>query len=624
LVIATLSADAIRNDPKLAARVISMEQRGALKLELSKMSDSEIRTFLRQSLSLDPNLAETMAPLCEGSPGRAILLIRDMATRGLLHQRKDGTLTLDPLVMQEELEYEDIESVYLSRIRGAIDSTESPDAAYEALAATALAGQEPPAMVVRQVNPQGLDALLATGLLRQQAWRLVFEHSQIHRAALQIALGRPQVKELHRRLGDAWERLREQTGADVDLPVGIHRLHAGQAGPAVVPLIRAARRTNQEGRLALSMNAARLSIDASDKAGGLAARAEARIRTAKALISNSRPSEAVRVIRDAAELGKIDRLTEARMAVTRAHAETEIGHLDSARRHLSDAIVTFRATQDRAGLVETAAAMARVHRLEGRPGEAALQYERMLELNRSDKRIEGQALNGLVEARCSSGDLDGIAPMLQRLQAVAVETGDTRRIAKATFAAGLVHLTLRELTHAEDHFQTTRALAVTIGDDRLQLDAENNLGEVYRMRGDSREAERMYEAVARLALEREWMASAAIAHINLTFICQDREDNHFARIAIDEAEKCLADLPEHWAWMYVGLIRSGWAAEVSDEPRCRAWWSVANDRGLGRVMSVDQIKPLERIIRAAETNGWSDLAVRAGHYRDAVIGNHSA
>ena len=132
-----------------------------------------------------------------------MLLVRDLATRSSLSQKNDGTFTLDPWCPWMTSSTTVWTRLFLSRIRGAVDATEAPNDAYEALAATALAGQEPPALVVREINPQGLDALLATGLVRQQAWRLVFEHGRIHRAALRVAMGRPQVKELHRRLADA-------------------------------------------------------------------------------------------------------------------------------------------------------------------------------------------------------------------------------------------------------------------------------------------------------------------------------------------------------------------------------------------------------------------------------------
>jgi tetratricopeptide (TPR) repeat protein len=618
LVIATLSEEAIQTEPELERRIQSLERRGALRVTLPRMSDGEMRSLLRQTMNLDPALGEQVAPLCKGSPSRAMLMIRDWATRGHLVQKPNGELTLNPLVTLDEVHTSDLESLFLSRIRGAVEATESPQAAYEALAATALAGQEPPALVIRDINPAGLDALLATGLVRQQAWRLVFEHSRIHAVAHQVAMGRPNVKDLHRRLADAWTRLGEQTGADVDLHVGTHRLHAGEPRSAVVPLLRAARRTHEEGRFALSLKAARLGAQAADDVGGLAARAEARIRQAEALLSQGDVDESIQVIQEVSELGHVDRRTEARMSLTLANAETIRGNIDAARNYLESAEITFEATRDREGLIETAASMARVLRTEGRPAEAARCFAKMLRLNRGDRRIEVRALHGLVDARTASGRVEGIDPMVQQLREAAIETGDTRRMARATFAVGLVKLAIHHLDEAERLFHTARALAVTVGDHRLQLDSENNLGEVFRLRGETRNAERMYEGVARVADERGWPECAAIAHLNLAIISHSREEENFARIAIDEAEKCLVNLPQHWAWMFIGVVRAVWAAELGDEPTCRAWWSVAQDRGLGRVLSSDLISPLERLMQAAKLHQWDDLASRAAQYRHAI------
>ena len=107
--------------------------------------------------------------------------------------------------------------------------------ANEALAATTLAGQDPPTLVVRSVSPGGLDALLATGLVRQRGWRLAFEYGEVQRAAATVIQQSGILADLHRRLADAWAGLGRRTGADVDLPLGLHRLHADQADQAVAP-----------------------------------------------------------------------------------------------------------------------------------------------------------------------------------------------------------------------------------------------------------------------------------------------------------------------------------------------------------------------------------------------------
>ena len=66
--------------------------------------------------------------------------------------------------------------------------------------------------------------------------------------------------------------------------------------------------------------------------------------------------------------------------------------------------------------------------------------------------------------------------------------------------------------------------------------------------------------------------------------------------------------------MFIGLMRAMWAAQEGDERTCRAWWAVANERGLGRIQSPDLIVPLRMLVGASQHQGWSDIAARAGGY----------
>jgi hypothetical protein len=129
----------------------------------------------------------------------------------------------------------------------------------------------------------------------------------------------------------------------------------------------------------------------------------------------------------------------------------------------------------------------------------------------------------------------------------------------------------------------------------------------------------MYKSVVRIATERKWPISAAVAHLNLCMVSLEREKMEFARIAIDQAEASLQQNPRHWAWLFIGTMRSMWAAENGDEPTCRAWWSVANERGLGRMVSRDLLLPLERLAAATSRNGWNDIASRSVQYREAIL-----
>ena len=60
--------------------------------------------------------------------------------------------------------------------------------------------------------------------------------------------------------------------------------------------------------------------------------------------------------------------------------------------------------------------------------------------------------------------------------------------------------------------------------------------------------------------------------------------------------------------------RALWAARTGDQRTCQGWWTVALERGLGRVQTPDLWLPLERLAQAAGDQGWTDIARRAGSY----------
>ena len=180
---------------------------------------------------------------------------------------------------------EDANAHFLSRIQGAVRSTENQNAAYEASGGDRIGWP----ITTGHGRSGNQSRRVSTRFLRPDPYnsggRLIFEHSRIHSAALQVAMGRPQVQNMHRRLAEAWERLGERTGADVDFHVGMHRLHAGEPTVAVIPLLRAARRTHEEGRFSLPSMRPVWELKPRINPGGASAKAEASIRMADTLIA---------------------------------------------------------------------------------------------------------------------------------------------------------------------------------------------------------------------------------------------------------------------------------------------------------------------------------------------------
>jgi len=632
VIFATLTSEAIDQDPALATRVRSLIARGALQVNCSRLSAAQMGQLLIMSLNLAPRLAAEIAPVCEGSPSYAMLLMRDWAGRGMLIRNVDMHFDLRDDVNLDSVLPRDLPTLCHRRITGALSRCEDPHAASAALAATALAGQVPPVSVVQSLYPEGLDGLLATGLVQQQGWRLVFEHPAVRNLTLQLASQRDDLRVIHRGLADAWEALGKRTGVEVNLPLGEHRLHAGMPKAAAGPLVEAARSALVEGRFSLSLNSARLAVEAADQVAALPSRVLARRQVAEALIELDRGTEARQVLDEIASLGHIDRNTTAHLRVLAARVAMEADDLVQARRLLDNAKMTFEATRDRVGQVESAHCLGVLARIQGRPDLAADQYAHMLRTNRNDLRREAIALFGLVESSIAAGRIPGVDRTVERLRRVARESGDTRNIAQATFAGGLLHLRRRNLTEAERHFLTARALAATLGGDNLLLACLRNLAEINRYRGDDDAAEGLLRTAARLATERGWHLHAASSRVQLGVLALVRGADRLAHIEIARAERLLQAHPQHHCWLSIAVVRALWAAEADLQHDCRDWWQRAQQHGLGRQRSPDLWVPLERMAAVTERRGWTDLAtsaLAAAHgqttavHRDGRPGTHA-
>jgi serine/threonine protein kinase/tetratricopeptide (TPR) repeat protein len=611
LALGTLDDATVDRDPELRGRIDALVERGAHLVRVDPLPLPQLRALLLDALSLTPDLAAVLSTECHGSPLHASLLVRDWASRAMLRRMPDRRFGLQPGVRFLEVLPRDLGDLAQRRIEGALARAEDPTSAREAFLAAALAGPDAPVQVVRAINPEGLDALIATGLVAQDGWRLRFEHEVIAQEARRKALAHPKALGLHARLADAWRDLGERTGSDVSLALGMHRLAAGQANKALEPLLDAASTMLAEGRTTLALSAGELAVEAADRIRLHDARIDARRHVAEVLLELERTEAASAILDEIEALGHIDRRSTAILRILRARVATARGELELAKKLLHEAALTLEAMRDVEGLTDALHGQAIVLRLAGRPREAIERYERMAKLNEGNALVESRALDGLLEARLALGEVEGAEQALERLRLLAQQTGDTRSIAHATYTRGLFQLQANQLADAERSFRTAQALAATLGADALALACHNNLGELFRQRGDASAAEECYRSVVRFARERNWEAHAAVAHLNLSSLLIEQGRRREARDEVGQAEQLLESSPQHWAWLHVGLHRAVWSAEDGDEARCRQWWELATERGLGRV-HVPELRPmLTQLAALAGNRGWDDVERRA-------------
>lgn len=610
LALCTISAEALGRDAVLRRVIEGLQTRGARRINLRRLTLPETRRFVGEALHLESELGQSVSLECEGDPLSASLLLKEWASRRLLQLNERSEYVLPADLPMEHAFPADHESLVRRRLRAAIENSPDPAAAGDALVCTALAGQEPPSALLRMVNDAGLDALLSTGLVSEQRGYLVFEHARVYAKALELAQGLPDLAGVHRRLADAWEALGAETGLDVDLPHGLHRLRGNEPERALGPLLAAARKMNQGGRRD-GIRAAAMAIEAADLVGQPTARLEARRLHAEALLEAGEPERARPLLERALELVEGDRLARARLRVLLGRAARKQGDLETAHRELEAARTVFHALRDRQGLVEVAVQRARLARVEGRADNAIAHWTEVLRTNRGDLVLEAEALNGLIEALLRVGQLEGIDKHVERLIVAARASGDTRRIAEAMATRALLHLERKEHEASRQHLLTAGAIAATLGADALHLRCRTQMAEVCRYTGDLDQAEEINRWVTRFGAERAQFALVAHAHVQLALLALQRGEARRVKGEVDAAAEAIAGSPRHAVWLQIGLLRALLAAEAADERGCRGWFAVAIERGLDTVQSPDLWLPLERLLAAATRHGWEDIARRA-------------
>ncbi len=610
LVLCTVSSEAAARDGGVRRTLEGLQERGARRLGLRRLGLEDTRKVVQESLQLAPDLAHEVSVFCEGDPLAAGLLLRDWASRSLPVLNADRQYMLPPTLPRAEAFPSSPEQLLRRRVDGALASSPDAQAARDALVAAALAGQQPPVALIRRMNDAGLDALLATGLVAELHGYLAFEHGRIQQLIVEDARGMEGVLDMHRRLADAWEELGAQTGLDVDLPHGRHRLLSGAPDRALQPLLGAARKLNAGGR-GDAVRAAAMAVEAADAVGQPTARLEARRLHAEALLENGESGLARPLLEYALREVEGDRLARARVRAQLGRAARKQGDADLAERELEAARLVFDALRDRAGLVEVAVQRARLARMEGRNDVAAKHWTDVLRMNRGDFGMEAEALNGLCEALIRSGRYEHLERQLHRLDSVARASGDIRRIADAHATWGMLHLERREYPQAAEFLIAAGAIAATIGADRLHLRARTLLADVRRAQGDLDGAEEIIRWAARFAGERGQQSLVASARVQLAMLALVRYEPRRVQEEVLNAEAALAHAARHGLWLQIGVLRAWLAAEENDERNCRAWFAVARERGLHTSQSADLQLPVQRLVASCERRGWADIAKKA-------------
>ncbi len=267
LVLCTLRSEALDASLELRRRVELLCSRGAQRVEVPRLDRDAMEQLLASSLDLTPELREVVVSRCEGNPLLARMLITSWASQGMLQEVGDLMYTLAPGVDPGAAVPEDVHSLFLDRAHQAAANAEDPERFLRLLTLLALAGRDLPARMLDILAEGHEQELAASGLVRLEAGRCRFDHQLLHEVLRDAAALRDDLRQLHRRVAEAWARFGAETGEDVSVPQAEALLAAGEALAAFVPLARATVEAWDQGRAGATIQLGEAALEALEQAG---------------------------------------------------------------------------------------------------------------------------------------------------------------------------------------------------------------------------------------------------------------------------------------------------------------------------------------------------------------------
>jgi tetratricopeptide (TPR) repeat protein len=175
--------------------------------------------------------------------------------------------------------------------------------------------------------------------------------------------------------------------------------------------------------------------------------------------------------------------------------------------------------------------------------EAEQQFHAALELARAtgDRRLEAQALSWLGQVRHMQSDFVGAERLFQDSMACAEEAGDTVTQALSVRYLGIVALCFRRTDEASNWVELSRALSEKIGDRRGLAEALRALGHVAWEQGNGDKAKQYYDNSLTLAEEIGDCRNAAAALAWLGSLVAARQDAFAEARTYCERSKAIAE-----------------------------------------------------------------------------------
>lgn len=494
-------------------------QNGFMLLQLSPISVAAAGRLMRSMFGGAPVatvLAEAMHSNSEGLPYRIEERVRAMAESGQLTRRgrrwmimARGSRKEDPrFVPVDEVRRSEVPNIrHREETAGAHRVDRLSAATRDVAERAAVTGIRVRTDVLFRValRPEeelldALDELIKRGLLAEEkgegGYRFVNEG---FRESLLSGMDAGRRARLHLLAAHSLEEIARNKSAagsvDPEL-LANHYCEGGEPLRAFDYLAQAARRALQANAIqtatALVKRAQELLQDEADRAPadpGIARRyVNVLVLRLESLLAAGRPAEMIELA--GRKINTLRGQAEARLVAEAifllAVAETTVGELDNALRHVAEVISVTERGGAHSLRCKAKRLAGEIYTRRGQPKRAMRYFRDTLELARAigDDLEEELVRSALAACRMEAGELSATRRDYENLLAVAEKKGERNRAAHYVMCLGIVHQEMGDYDRAKASYERALEMAKAIGDSKAALVCQACIGRVHLDRGD--------------------------------------------------------------------------------------------------------------------------------------------
>jgi DNA-binding SARP family transcriptional activator/tetratricopeptide (TPR) repeat protein len=195
-----------------------------------------------------------------------------------------------------------------------------------------------------------------------------------------------------------------------------------------------------------------------------------------------------------------------------AHTDALLGHGDTARTHLQQAMELSVMVGDQDGQARVEHQLAYILELEGRPAESLHHARRALALHRAGGYLRGQAvaLNAVSWCCAQLGRYDEALDHCRQALALYEKLGNRHGQANAWDSRGYIQHHLGEYAEAVDSYQRSLALSRDVGHRVNEAETLSHLGDTHLATGDTAAARTVWREALRILDELDHTYAASV------------------------------------------------------------------------------------------------------------------